>query len=44
MHASMFGRGTALVPLVTSPKYDAKDYTDVPYLDAVAVHNEEPAK
>ncbi|SFI74897.1 alpha-N-arabinofuranosidase [Paenibacillus sp. UNC496MF] len=41
MHASLFGRGTALVPLVSSPKYDAKDYTDVPYLDAVAVHNAE---
>lgn len=40
MHASLFGRGTALVSLVESPKYDAKDYTDVPYLDAVAVHNE----
>lgn len=41
MHASVFGRGTALVPLIQSPKYDAKDYTDVPYLEAVAVHNEE---
>ncbi|MFC4811128.1 alpha-N-arabinofuranosidase [Paenibacillus sp. GCM10023250] len=41
MHASLFGRGTVLVPLVSSPKYDAKDYTDVPYLDAVAVHNAE---
>ncbi|QHT59179.1 alpha-N-arabinofuranosidase [Paenibacillus lycopersici] len=40
MHASVFGRGTVLVPLVDSPKYDATDYTDVPYLDAVAVHNE----
>ena len=35
MHASMFGRGTVLVPLVTSPKYDAKDYSDVPYLEAM---------
>ncbi|WP_219839148.1 alpha-N-arabinofuranosidase [Paenibacillus sp. R14(2021)] len=41
MHTSIFGRGTVLAPLVSSPKYDAKDYTDVPYLDAVAVHNEE---
>ncbi|MFB9325878.1 alpha-N-arabinofuranosidase [Paenibacillus aurantiacus] len=41
MHASLFGRGTALVPLIQSPKYDAKDYTDVPYLESVAVHNEE---
>jgi alpha-L-arabinofuranosidase len=44
MHASVFGRGTVLVPLIKSPKYDAKDYTDVPYLEAVAVHNEEHAE
>lgn len=41
MHASIFGRGTALVPLVKSPKYDTRDFSDVPYLEAVAVHNEE---
>jgi len=41
MHASIFGRGNVLVPLVKSPKYDTKDFTDVPYLDSVAVHNEE---
>ncbi|BFT75488.1 alpha-N-arabinofuranosidase [Paenibacillus sp. P36] len=44
MHASLFGRGTVLVPLIKSPKYDAKDYTDVPYLEAVAVHNEEKSE
>ncbi|QAY65050.1 alpha-N-arabinofuranosidase [Paenibacillus protaetiae] len=41
MHASLFGRGTVLVPLVKSDKYDCADYTDVPYVEAVAVHNEE---
>ncbi|CAM3294445.1 alpha-N-arabinofuranosidase [Paenibacillus lupini] len=41
MHASVFGRGTVLVPLLKSDKYDSKDYTDVPYVEAVAVHNEE---
>jgi alpha-N-arabinofuranosidase len=41
MHASIFGRGTVLVPLVKSPKHDTKQYTDVPYLESVAVHNEE---
>jgi len=30
-----------LVPLARSPKYDTKEVTDVPYLEAVAVHNEE---
>ncbi|MCZ8511088.1 alpha-N-arabinofuranosidase [Paenibacillus filicis] len=41
LHASLFGRGQALVPLIRSPKYDTKEITDVPYLEAVAVHNEE---
>jgi alpha-L-arabinofuranosidase len=41
MHASLYGRGTVLHTFVHSPKYDSKDFTDVPYLDAVAVHNEE---
>jgi len=40
-HASKFGRGTALKPVVDSPKYDSKDYTDVPYIETVAVLNEE---
>lgn len=40
LHASAFGRGRALVPLVRSPKYDTKEITDVPYLEAVAVHDE----
>ncbi|UJF34166.1 arabinosylfuranosidase ArfA [Paenibacillus hexagrammi] len=44
MHTSVFGRGTVLVPLIQSPKYDAKDYTDVSYLEAVAVHNEEKSE
>jgi alpha-L-arabinofuranosidase len=41
LHASVFGRGNALIPLIDSPKYDTKDITDVPYLEAIAVHNEE---
>ncbi|TLS49621.1 alpha-N-arabinofuranosidase [Paenibacillus antri] len=41
LHASVYGRGQALVPLVRSDKYDTKDITDVPYLESVAVHNEE---
>ncbi|WP_341281628.1 alpha-N-arabinofuranosidase [Paenibacillus sp. FSL H8-0537] len=41
MHASLFGRGEVLVPLMSSPKHDTKDFTDVPYIEAVAVHNEE---
>ncbi|MUT64389.1 alpha-N-arabinofuranosidase [Paenibacillus sp. NEAU-GSW1] len=41
MHASLFGRGNVLVPLLKSDKYDTKEFTDVPYIESVAVHNEE---
>lgn len=40
LHASLYGRGNALVPLIKSEKYDTKDFTDVPYLESVAVHDE----
>lgn len=40
LHASMYGRGVSLQPMVDSPVYDAKDYTDVPYLDSAIVFNE----
>jgi alpha-N-arabinofuranosidase len=41
MHTSLFGRGYALNPIISSPVYDSKDYTDVPILDATAVVNDE---
>lgn len=41
LHASCFGRGTVLLPNVDSPKHDTKRYTDVPYLEAIAVHNDD---
>ena len=41
MHASMYGRGTALVTKVDCEKYDTRHYKDVPYVDSVAVVNEE---
>lgn len=41
LHASVYGRGVSLQPIVNSPKYDAQDYTDVPYLDSAVVYNEE---
>ncbi|WMJ15585.1 alpha-N-arabinofuranosidase [Geobacillus proteiniphilus] len=41
MHASVYGRGVALHPVISSPKYDSKDFTDVPYLESIAVYNEE---
>ncbi|MCR4909205.1 MAG: alpha-N-arabinofuranosidase [Lachnospiraceae bacterium] len=36
MHASKYGRGTALKTLTDSPVYSCQDYDDVPYIDAVA--------
>jgi alpha-N-arabinofuranosidase len=37
LHASVFGRGTVLNPVVSCPTYNSKLYTDVPVLDATAV-------
>lgn len=36
MHASRYGRGTALRPIVSSPTYDCAGYERVPCLDATA--------
>ena len=44
MHASIYGRGIALLPVIASPKYDSKNFTDVPYLEAVGVYNEEKSE
>ncbi|MFA9455645.1 alpha-N-arabinofuranosidase [Halalkalibacter sp. AB-rgal2] len=41
MHASVFGRGVSLKPAISSPVYDTKDFTDVPYVDSAVVYNEE---
>ncbi|QDP39101.1 arabinosylfuranosidase ArfA [Radiobacillus deserti] len=41
MHASVFGRGVAIHPILSSPKYDSKDFTDVPFIDSASVYNEE---
>ncbi|NBC70386.1 alpha-N-arabinofuranosidase [Paenibacillus sacheonensis] len=41
MHASLYGRGVSLKPIIRSPKYDSAAYTDVPYLESAAVYDEE---
>jgi alpha-N-arabinofuranosidase len=41
LHASLYGRGTALKVIVSSPEYDTKDFCNVPYLETTAVYNEE---
>jgi len=37
MHASQYGRGTALRPVIQAPFYSTTDFDDVPMIDAVAV-------
>ncbi|NJP41370.1 alpha-N-arabinofuranosidase [Oscillospiraceae bacterium HV4-5-C5C] len=39
LQASQHGRGTVLQTLTDSPKYDCKEYTDVPYLDTLVIDN-----
>ena len=41
MHASKYGRGTALRPIVKSPTYDCADYDQVPVVDATATVSDE---
>ncbi len=40
LHASRYGRGVVLTPVIRAEKYDGTAYTDVPYLESVAVWNE----
>jgi len=40
-YTSVYGRGTALKPIINSPKYDSEDFTDVPHLHTSVVYNEE---
>lgn len=40
MHASRYGRGVVLKTITDSPKYDSKNYCDVPYLDTCVVWND----
>ncbi|MDR1469659.1 MAG: hypothetical protein LBT00_10230 [Spirochaetaceae bacterium] len=40
MHASQYGRGTVLRCPVRVDAYDSREYTDIPYLETVAVHDE----
>lgn len=40
-HLSNFGRGAALNPIISCPKYDCKEFTDVPYIESIATFDEE---
>ena len=41
MQVSNYGRGTVLTPIEYSPTYSSKDFERVPYLESIAVVNEE---
>ncbi len=41
LHASKYGRGTALRAIVRSPLYDCSDYEGVPTIDAAAVQGDD---
>jgi alpha-N-arabinofuranosidase len=41
LHASKFGRGMVLQPVIDSPLYDCKDFSGVPLLAATAVMDED---
>lgn len=40
-HMSNYGRGYALNPIINCPKYDCREFTDVPYLEAIAAMSED---
>lgn len=40
-HMSNYGRGYALNPIIDCPKYDCREFTDVPYLEAIATMSED---
>ncbi|MBW2090595.1 MAG: alpha-N-arabinofuranosidase [Deltaproteobacteria bacterium] len=41
LHASLYGRGKALQPVIDSPVYETDDFGEVPILDAIAAMDEE---
>ncbi|AOM84327.1 arabinosylfuranosidase ArfA [Salisediminibacterium beveridgei] len=41
MHASLYGKGSSLQTIASMPKFDTKDFTDVPYADTAVTYDEE---
>ena len=41
MHAANFGHGTVLRPAIEAPGYDCESFKGVPYVESVAVHNQD---
>lgn len=41
LHASLYGRGIALEPVIETSKHDTSNYTDVSDVEAIAIYNPE---
>lgn len=41
LHASKYGRGIALQSVISSPRHDTIDFTDVNDIESIAIYNEE---
>jgi len=41
LHASLYGRGTSLLPIVKGDTYGCEQYADVPYLDTAVVQHDD---
>ena len=44
MHAANHGRGTVLTPIIDAPTYDCEGFKDVPFVESVAIYNEEKSE
>lgn len=44
MHLSNYGHGYVMQQVISSPKYDSRDFTDVPMLESIAIYDEENEK
>ena len=41
MHVANNGYGTVLTPVLECPKYDCEEFSGVPYVESIALHNED---
>ena len=41
MQAANFGLGTVLTPIIESPSYDCENFNEVPFVESIAVYNED---
>jgi alpha-N-arabinofuranosidase len=44
MLTSNYGRGTVLKPIIDSPSYDSTNFKNVPFVESLAIHNEEESE